>query len=237
MVEVIVSCRRRKRAMLLAVAFAEQENRGLDMLMRAVSAAHSPLNRERERERERDWNMDGRKKAQNIFTPDPCHPTPPHIRQPCQDAGQARKRACCVVGAPQLSDSANKLIRCWHRGGRAWRLLCLEVPKLSCGIVFPAALQQCHGVARVSAAPIRGSLLSPPAATARRRMASTATRWENSGDGGIRRRRQAGRQISCRRRFAHGGRHGSCLHCVAAAPPRREVTPASRLPGGAHVLP
>ena len=51
MVEVIVSCRRRKRAMLLAVAFAEQENRGLDMLMRAVSlggaqcapdAPHSP---------------------------------------------------------------------------------------------------------------------------------------------------------------------------------------------------
>jgi hypothetical protein len=52
-VEVIVSCRRRKRAMLLAVAFAEQENRGVDMLMRAVSAEHSPLNRERESARER----------------------------------------------------------------------------------------------------------------------------------------------------------------------------------------
>ena len=37
MVEVNVSCRRGKRAMLLAVAIAEQKNRGLDMLMRAVS--------------------------------------------------------------------------------------------------------------------------------------------------------------------------------------------------------
>jgi len=135
--------------------------------------------------------MDGRKKAQNIFTPDPCHPTPPRIRGARQDVGQARKRAGCVVGAPQLSDSANKRIRCWHRDSRAWRLLCLEVPKLSCGIVFPAALQQCHGVARVSAA------LQFAVGFYRRQLHRApedgiSTRWENSDDGGIRRRRQAG---------------------------------------------
>ena len=61
-------------------------------------------------------SLDTVKRPKTFSTLDPCHPTPPHIRQPRQDAGQARKRACCVVGAPQLSDSANKLIRCWHRG-------------------------------------------------------------------------------------------------------------------------
>ena len=50
--------------MLLAVAIAEQKNRGLDMLMRAVSAAHSPLNPEREREREGERGREGERERE-----------------------------------------------------------------------------------------------------------------------------------------------------------------------------
>ena len=84
---------------------------------------------------------------------------------------------------------ADKVLASW--GGSAWSLLCLGLPKLSCGIVFPAALQQCHGVTLVSAA------LQFAAGFYRRQLQRApedginSTRWENSRDGGIRRRRQA----------------------------------------------
>ena len=180
----------------------------------------------------------GRKKAQNIFTPGPCHPTHPRIRGARQDAGQARKRACCVVGAPQLSDSANKLIRCWHRGVVVRGDCCVFRPQSSAAA--SSSPQRCSSTMGSHGSPLRShSRLASIAASCNRAPEDgiNSTRWENSSDGGIRRRRQAGGQISCRRRFAHGGRHGSCLHCVAAAPPRRQVTPRSRLPSGAHVLP
>ena len=148
----------------------------------------------------------GRKKAQNIFTPDPCHPTPPRIRGARQDVGQALKRAGCVVGAPQLSDSANKLIRCWHRGVVVRGDCCVFRPQSSAAA--SSSPQRCSSAMGSHGSPLRSnSRLASIAASCNRAPEDgiNSTRWENSSDGGIRRRRQAGRQISCRRRFAHGG--------------------------------
>ena len=180
-------------------------------------------------------------KARKIFRlRPPGTPRTPAIQHLRVFVGPARtwvKRSSALAASlAQLSDSANKLIRCWHRGVVVRGDCCVFRPQSSAAA--SSSPQRCSSTMGSHGSPLRShSRLASIAASCNRAPEDgiiNSTRWENSSDGGIRRRRQAGRQISCRRRFAHGGRHGSCLHCVAAAPPRRQVTPASRLPGGAH---
>ena len=110
-----------------------------------------------------------------MFTPDLCHPTPPRIRGARQDAGQARKCACCVVGAPKFLDSANKLIRCWNRGVVVRGVCCV----LGCqsSAAASSSPQRCSSAMGSHWSPLRSNLrLACIAAScnARRRMASTA---------------------------------------------------------------